>query len=213
MASNVTRSRTASTRESTLPNNDNDNDISMDSDISNATRLFQNALEEKIDALNLELNEAKMNVTSLRRELAESKGEIGDLKNEIQRMQIDTDDLQQYGRRQNVRLEGIEWSKGESEEELYQLIKTNLAKVEVDIKKSQLVRFHRSSRPSTSERSGKVCAQVLVKFQRWEQRRACHFANKKARDGNINLRVNHDLTKRKYQLLGRARQLIADKFP
>ena len=57
-----------------------------------------------------------------------------------------------------------------------------------------------------------MCAQTIVKFARWPHRRQAHYVNKKAREAGKSFRIHHDLTKRQYNLLSRARAEINHRF-
>ena len=57
-----------------------------------------------------------------------------------------------------------------------------------------------------------MIAQTLVKLRSWDIREALHYANKTAREKKVKIRVHHDLTKRRYGLLSRARALVDNKM-
>ena len=72
------------------------------------------------------------------------------------------DDLEQYGRRMNVRFEGIEYDPTEKSDELKAKIENTLKEVGVDIQPDMMVRFHRSGRPY--QKNGKTVAQTIMRF-------------------------------------------------
>ena len=128
-------------------------------------------------------------------------------KYEICGLKIEIDDLQQYSRRRSVRIEGLEYKPGETEDDLFTTIQTSLKEVDIAIEPCDVIRFHRSTKPKKN-RDGVMCAQTLVKFARWQPRKLAHYGNKKARVGGKKFRIHHDLTKRRYDLLKRARAQI-----
>ena len=147
----------------------------------------------KIDELSRQLNESRAEVRSLKRQLSETRLEV--------------DDLQQYGRRMNVRLEGLPTDKGETDDALFGKIHDCLGKVGVNIVRNDIVRFHRSSAPKMND-DGVLVAQTILKFSNWDIRRRVHGTNKTAREKKVTTRIHHDLTKRRYELLGKARQRL-----
>ena len=148
--------------------------------------------EEKFNQLKMELSEARSENRSLRQKLAKSNLEL--------------DDLQQYGRRLNIRFEGIEFEEGETTAALFTKVKENLEKVNVNIVESDVVRLHRSSKPKIFE--GKRVAQTIVKFATWKTREKLHGINRQAKSVNANFRVHSDLTPRRFQLMKDARERI-----
>ena len=118
------------------------------------------------------------------------------------------DDLEQYSRRTSVRVEGLKYTPGETNEQLVQLVKNNLAKIDIQLLDSDIIRLHLSSKPFTRERDGVTVAQTLVKLSNWRMREKLHSANRLAREKNAGYRVHHDLTKRRFTLLKNAREKI-----
>ena len=111
----------------------------------------------------------------------------------------------------NVRIEGIEHQRDETQEQLFEKVKACLAEVDIPITKNDIVRFHRSGPPVRKE--GKTTAQTMVKFARWDQRSRAHYANKAARLGGKSFRIHNDLTKRRFVLLTKACEQLAARFP
>ena len=123
---------------------------------------------------------------------------------------VQRDDLENYGRRLNIRIEGIEYEKEETEDQLYTKIKKCFHEVDIEIEKRDIVRFHRSAAPV--RRGGKLVAQTIVKLSAWEHRRKAHYANKRARQEGKSFRIHNDLTRRRFDLLSRARDRLATKY-
>ena len=69
--------------------------------------------------------------------------------------------------------------------------------------------LHRSSPPRTND-DGVVVAQTIVKFRHWDPRRKSHLGREDARKKGFAIR--HDLTKRRYGLLKKARDIIKQQF-
>ncbi len=58
----------------------------------------------------------------------------------------------------------------------------------------------------------KLVAQTIVKLAGWEHRRKAHYANKRARQEGKSFRIHNDLTRRRFDLLSRARDRLATKY-
>jgi 2'-5' RNA ligase len=181
-------------------------DIPSGIDISPAAKSYlEHLLKEATHTMLVKLKSNEEKLVKLANDLKRSQAEVRAVK-------IEMDNLQQYTRRRSVRIEGIEVVERETEEQLFGTIQEKLAELDVHVGESDVIRFHRSAAPKPNKKTGKLCAQVIVKFARWQHRRQCHFANKKARAVKSTIRVHHDLTKRRYGLLLKARKLIDDKY-
>ena len=194
-------------------------DIPASHEISEGTKAFlvqlieasTRKLSEQLAASNAKVDVLTADVIDSRNQVKELSARLDRAKYEIRAMRIELDDLQQYGRRRSIRIEGLEYKNGETEDELFTKIKTSLAEVSVPIEKSDVIRFHRSSKPKVN-RDKVLCAQTIVKFGRWAPRKQAHYANKRARTSGKSFRIHHDLTKRRYELLKKARSLIDVRF-
>ena len=130
-------------------------------------------------------------------------------KETIENLQVSVDDLQQYERRYAVRIENIPYVKGESEDDLEEKICEVLDIAGVDVRNDTISRFHRSSAPRQND-DGTVVAQAIVKFRHWAPRLQSHLGRNSAFEkGYV---IKHDLTKRRYGLLKKARDLIKGRF-
>jgi len=157
------------------------------------------------------VEQLQQQIDGLRATLGESRDDNKELRSQIVDTNIEHDNLESYGRRLNVRIEGLEHHADETPEQLFTQIKDALESVDIPVKKEDLVRFHRSGPPV--RREGKTVAQTIVKFARWDQRRQVHFANKRAREGRKSFRIHGDLTRRRHSLLMKARDQLAARFP
>ena len=157
------------------------------------------------------VEQQQQQIKVLRATLGDSRADNKQLRSQIVDTNIEHDNLESYGCRMNVRFEGLEHTAGETPDQLFSQIKSALQSVDIQLKKEDVVRFHRSGPPVRSD--GKMVAQTIVKFARWEQRRQVHFANKRAREAGRPFRVHGDLTRRRHSLLTKAREKLAAQFP
>ena len=126
------------------------------------------SLEKSLDAKDEALADLTTQHTHLNTRVTKIENELIVVRAANEHMIREHDDLQQYGRRTNVRIEGIEYEKNETAAQLKRKIETALSSVGVDIKDDTFGRFHRSGRPYT--KNGKTFAQAIVRFRYWEPR-------------------------------------------
>ena len=177
----------------------------------NAKKFIEDIINKKTQEIQQQLGASQAKILELTRELAESRTEVRNLKLDFEKTRIDLDNLEQYGRRFNVRLEGIAYKEDEDEKELFKTIKKDLAEVNITITPTEVIRFHRSSKPKRND-NGVLVSQCIIRFGRWDARRRMQGVNKSARSLDKNIRCHNDLTKRRYGLLGLARDKIRVKF-
>ena len=175
-------------------------------------------LTNELVELKVFLGEAQTVNRSLQRQVTELKEEIVELRGDCAKKFVDVnkrcddedvhrDDLEQYGRRMSVRIQNVPIVAGEDDnrELLLDEINRQLAGVDMKIERSQIIRYHRSSKPKDG------ASQCLVKLRSWDKRAELHNVNRKARDLNKRTRVYHDLTKRRLTCLNQARDELGDR--
>jgi len=173
--------------------------------------LVQKWIKEAIAPWTAKVEQQQLQIDELRATLGESRDDNKQLRSQLVDTNIEHDNLENYGRRLNVRFEGLEHSAEETSDQLFAQIKSALQSVDIPLEKEDVVRFHRSG-PAV-RRDGKTVAQTIVKFARWYKRRQVQFANKRAREAGKPFRVHGDLTRRRHGLLIKARELLAARFP
>ena len=167
---------------------------------------------------NAKLKRQLLDISGATKSVAEAAAQATDIANralaEARAAKIENDNLQQYGRRASVRVEGIQFVEGESPQDLRKKVKDCLSKLDIVLKDSDIYRMHRSSKPKHDEFNPKrgLVAQTLIKLNSWEVREKLHKANGIARQRKAPIRVNHDLTKKRYNLLAKAKSLFSKKM-
>ena len=78
------------------------------------------------------------------------------------------DDLEQYGRKNSLRIEGIEISDNETNAILTQKVASTLHSMGAEVTPSDFFRLHRSGKPHT--KGGRRIAQTIVRFTSWAAR-------------------------------------------
>ena len=162
---------------------------------------LEQTFNQKFQQLTDELNDVK-------HELRETKTENRSLRRQLNEATGNMDDLEQYQRRQSVRIEGLKYTTGETNEQLHTLVKTELATIGIVLDDSDVIRLHRSSKPRARDTDNTLVAQTLVKLSNWKIREKLHSANRAAREKSAAFRIHHDLTKLRYGLLKSARERI-----
>ena len=167
-------------------------------------------IEDAVSPWKAKVLENEKKIAELSEKLGVSKAESSTLRQRIDDSNVQHDDLENYGRRMNIRIEGIEYEKEETEPQLFDKIKKCLQEVEINVEKRDIIRFHRSAAPV--RRQGRLVAQTIVKLAGWEHRRKAHYANKQARQQNKSFRIHNDLTRRRFDLLSHARERLSTLY-
>ena len=171
--------------------------------------------DEIYDDLNGKLERLSKRVDRLQNENGLLKTEL-ELRSEMVDTNVDNiEDLEQYGRRMALRIANVPFS-GEREEDadLLATVKQKLSDVNTDIVLADhdVVRLHRVGDEKT-DRSGKKCKNIIIKFSNWFARqRVISGFNKKAAAKKLPTRVFHDLTTSRFKLLNYARKEVAKRL-
>ena len=170
-------------------------------------------LLERIDSLELKIaekdeliNDLRQSNVDLEKRMSQMESQVAIVRAANKNLIIDQDDLQQYGRRTNIRLEGLEYEERETHCQLKAKVEDALKSVGVDMKDGLLERFHRSGAPYVY--NGKRVAQTIIRLRYWEQRVQAQQGKKVARENNLPVMIRNDLTKRRQFLLKRATDLL-----
>ena len=116
---------------------------------------------------------------------------------------------EQYGRLMNVRIENIPYNcdpKLESDEALLEILNCELKKIDIELEKPDIVRFHRNQKAYLKD--DKHQAQVIIKVATWKARMKFKKANARARALKLPIRCHADLTKDRHAVLSHARERI-----
>ena len=138
------------------------------------------------------------------------ESKVANIKSVHDKLIIKHDDFEQYGRRTNIRIEGIEYNRGESSEELKVKIHESLASVDRKVTDDMLERWHRSGKSYVDD-SGRTVAQTIVRFRHWGTRHQAQMAKKVARERKVNFYIRNDLTSRRHALYKKAVELLPDQ--
>jgi len=153
------------------------------------------AVNQKIQA---SLQQALADVADLRKELTTLKKDFKEVKEDSLRRD---DELEQYQRRNNLRVFGIEESDGEDTDQL--LLDLFKDKLNVDVQLADIDRSHRVGKPSTPGTNGAVKPRaIIVKFTSYRTRRAVFSVKKRLRGSKVS--ISEDLTRHRYNLLRQA---------
>ena len=161
-----------------------------------------NEKNDQISALNIKVVEVVRRSVLLSSKLAESHDSLS---NSI-------DDLEQYGRKNSLRVEGIEVSQNETNADLTIKVAKALNSLGAKVTSTDFFRLHRSSGSRTTK-DGRVVSQCIVKFNSWAARSRAYgtrFIGTRTDRLKKPYFVRLDLTRRRLDLLMQAQNLLED---
>lgn len=162
------------------------------------TKLVNHLLPTLDEQVKLILNPLKATVTDLELKLKESNDRCQQLDNKH-------DDLEQYTRRQNIRIAGIQEADGENTDNLVITFAKDV--LNVDVSAAEIDRSHRVGQKAQN----KTTRDIIVRFVSYKSKLKIMKARKAARQHNIHHKtayyINEDLTKKRSNLASEARKL------
>lgn len=153
--------------------------------------VVEEAVKTALSSFTAEMDRLRGEVTSLAEKVKELDDRLGDR----------TDELEQYQRRNNLRVFGVEEVSGENTD----LIVRELCREQlgVDLPPSAICRSHRVGRQPQPGPDGKQRARpIIVRFTSYQVRREVYGAKKRLKGSGVTVR--EDLTARRMEVLRRA---------
>ena len=141
---------------------------------------------------------------ALKKQKEEFDSTFTQLEKRITKLENDNDDLEQYGKRVCLRIEDVPVANEETAEEVFKKTENLLKKVCPNLSGDCIDRAHRIGPDYTCYKSQEKCRSVMVRFVSFKHRTL--FYRKRASLKNI--RVQIDLTKRRYEVLKKAITLV-----
>lgn len=180
-------------------------------------------LVQEVGVLRLQLERTQVELDAYKRSEADIATDIAAVRQSVTdaiaaakadcgRVDLRVDDLEQYGRRKNIRVQDVTVVEGESDDITLVLeqINVRLEPTGVQIREADCIRYHRSSKEKDDrDVTGAKVSQCIVKLKHWSARRIFQGMNSKNRAAGYKARVYHDLTKRRLNLLNKARTDLA----
>ena len=167
---------------------------------------FQDGLMKKI--------EDKFNEQNTRIEELESKLAIK--QNIIDTLGIKCDDNEQYSRRSCLRVHGLDFSSDEDEGVMKKVGKC-CSDMGIKFNQNEIDRVHYIGQPYMDKMKNEKVRSLIIKFKSWKSRttfyksRSRNHLDRQKKPGS-SFNVSLDLTKRRYNLLMKARGLIANNL-
>ena len=163
----------------------------------------------------LEEQNAKLTATNARIEaqLLQSTANNIALTSEVGTLRILIDDQEQRGRKMSLRMEGLEWKKGEKNPDLRTSVLDKLNEFGANLEDSDICRTHRTGKPKKDRDSDVTVAQTIIRFRSWGARMRAYQAKFFSKTNEKREQINCDLTRRRLHLLNRARDLLGAKHP
>lgn len=151
-----------------------------------------NVIKEEVHK---KMKDMEEEIKQLRQGIEKEKAKTSMLENKI-------DEIEQYGRRQNLRIFGIDEKKNENTEELVLNIFNN--KMGINIQPHMIQRSHRVGKPAPNKNRA-----IIIKFQSYKDRNLV-YRNKKNLKGSI-ISIKEDLTPQRQRLLKEALTILDKK--
>ena len=164
-------------------------------------------LQETIDSKDTRIKELEVGLVSVVQHNVKLASDIATTRESLD---VRVDDLEQHGRKMCLRIEGIEVSDDETNEDLADKMESALASLRADVSRADFVRWHRSGRPRTTD-DGRRVAQTIVRFKSWSARSRVYETRFAGTREQRKLRphfARQDLTKRRLHLLGEAQTAL-----
>lgn len=144
-------------------------------------------------------------ISTVNREVEGLRSEVAKLTQTVllldQKLATRTDELEQYQRRNNIRVFGIDEKKGEDTDKL--IVELCRTKLGVDLPTSAISRSHRvGSQPQPGPDGRRRHRPIIVRFVSYRDRRAVYGAKKLLKGTGVTVR--EDLTTQRMEVLRRA---------
>ena len=162
--------------------------------------LFHGAITSALAEANAKIRNIEQDFVKEKLINTQQEAKIQSLVAENESLKVSLDELEQYGRRNSVRM----WSKSEEKtgENTDQIVLEHAQKIGASIAAGDISRSHRVGRPRTG-----TTRAIIVKFVSYNKRR--EFYSKRKNDQDVF--ISEDLTKRRAELLYKARLLRKSK--
>ena len=181
--------------------------------------MFKKLKEEIVSESETKCNEIKLDFETKYNEqnkkIEELKIQIALKDQTITGLVTKCDDNQQYSRHSCLRIHGIETKTKESNEDIIEKVMECYEALEIPFNEANIDRAHRIGREYSDKTTGKKVKSIIVKFKSWKSRQQLYNSrprfdkNRKKKPGQ-NFTISVDLTKRRHELLMKARGLIKD---
>ena len=168
----------------------------------NHEQRIKSHFETEINSLKIALAQKDKALEDLQSNVTRLESDVSVIRAANEHLIIEHDNLAQYGRRMNVRIEGIEYNAKETNDDLQSKLSKSLKSIGVEVKPDTYHRFHRSGRPYS--KNGRTYCQTIVRFRHWKPRLQAQKGKKIARDEKLPIQIRNDLTARRYQLFKKA---------
>ena len=172
--------------------------------------ILQKFEEKMMEHFEKKFNEQEERIAVLESSLALRQKTVDFL---LEKVETRADDNEQYSRRSCLRIHGVEVN-NEGGEVIEDVVSECFEKVNSGLDKRAIDRTHRIGVAYTDNESNKQVRSIIVKFKSWGERSAFYrarptlFSGGKKKPGVLPFRVSLDLTKRRYDLLKHAKELI-----
>ena len=172
---------------------------------------LENRYEDRFLALEQILAAKEDKIESLSNENKELSSKLVELVNVVSNdrriLSRQVEQLESYGRRMCLRMDNIHTQLNETSKQLKTKVLGYFKKMDVDIRHSDIDRIHRIGRKHTNKRNIEI-QQVILRMNSWEKRCEAYDGRKVARAKKLGVFISLDLTKHRYKLLEKAKEVV-----
>ena len=139
---------------------------------------------------------------------------IDAMKKSVKQSADRSEELEQYGRRNCLRIHGVEVADNETSDDVVKKVESIAAEVGVTLQRDDIFRAHCIGK--VVEKKGKKTKQIIVKFRSWNARCGLYKSRptvkKPVHTAKSFSSISVDLTKKRLSLLHKAREVIEEKY-
>lgn len=174
--------------------------INFQTMLAEAVRNINQTIKSEVAEIKAEVTLLRSENISLRKENGDLNLQVSDLNKRISKLEIEADAQEQYGRRNCLRISGVEEHRDENTDDIVLSI---AQKLDLPITVTDIDRSHRVGKSVRGSRK------IIVKFSTYRARQLM-FAERKRLPGlpeGRNIFINEDLTTKRSKILFEARQI------
>ena len=178
---------------------------------------FQQLINDAVEPVNAKVSVLEENVSALEEKVSILETQNETLNDTVSQLKVDvtlahlfiehlnrvTDDTNQYSKKQNIIIDGLNISKADNNDRIRELVLKEIDRLKLDIDDHDIDRAHRIESPYSDDH-GKLITPVIVRFVSWYARNTFYEARRQTY-----FKVRADMTPRRKDLLNDAKKQVA----
>ena len=189
-------------------------DMANTDELKELIQRIETTLGAKIDTLTKTIEEKNQRILQLEERIVVLEENAAYHEKRYELLERRLDDSEQYSRRTSLRINGIPIQEKETSDECLQKVKTEVAKLGLNLQDSDFDRAHRIGSPKDPRGTARKNRQMIVKFTSFHARTKVYQARPKNNGGERNdgqVRYYIDQTKRRFDLKKKAIEYVKSK--